>query len=107
MLSFLDEDHAVVLGGLQTGDAAYTDGPVSAETAAEFLGEIAQGLLHGCLLSLSGAGVHNADSFATRRLLLSCARLGRGGAPSPHDNSNLVQRGLAWGAGFPAAVDPE
>src|ERR1700687_4506760 len=60
MLGVIYEDEAMAGGGLQAGDAGHGDGAVSEETAAELLGEIAQGLLHGCLLSLSGAGVYNA-----------------------------------------------
>ncbi len=38
------------------------DGTVAEKMAAELSGEIAQGLLHGCLLSLSGAYVYNGES---------------------------------------------
>src|SRR3984957_17404017 len=54
------EDHAVAGGGGRNGGGRYGDGAVSDNVAAEFLGQIVQGLLHGCLLSLYGAGVYNA-----------------------------------------------
>src|SRR5271157_5018055 len=61
MLGVLYEDEAMAGGGLQAGDAGHGDGVVSEETAAELLGEIAQGLLHGCLLSLSEGDEYNAE----------------------------------------------
>src|SRR5208282_3899582 len=66
-------------------------------------------MLHGCLLSLSRAGVYNADFFATRGRLPSFARFGRARRPSPHTHTHTssVQWRLAWGARFPAAVHPE
>src|SRR5450755_850195 len=94
MPGVVHEDEAFAGGGLQTGDAGHGDGAVSEETAAEFFGKIAQGLFHGCLLSLSGASVYNGDLLATRgrcraalgldsRGRLSLRELGRARAPVP------------------------
>jgi len=60
MPGVLHEDEAGAAGGLQAGDAGHGDGAVTEETATELFGEIAQGLLHGCLLSLYEADVYNA-----------------------------------------------
>src|ERR1700739_2817719 len=57
-----DKHDAFGMGRLQAGDAGNLDRAVSEDAAAEFLGEIAQGLLHGCLLSLSGVREHNASA---------------------------------------------
>ena len=86
MIGVLDENEAIALCGLQAGDAGHRDGAISKEMAVQFLGEIAEGSLHGCLLSLYGADVYNADSDCGRRLR-ALARHGRGRAPSPHESA--------------------
>src|SRR5580658_1056199 len=61
MLGIVHEDEAMAGRGLRTGDAGHGNGAVPEEAAAELFGKIAQGLLHGSLLSLSEAGVYNAE----------------------------------------------
>ena len=47
-------------GGLRAGDAVHGDGAVSEEMAAELLGEIAQGLLHGSsIVAFPGRVLYN------------------------------------------------
>src|SRR5450631_778279 len=75
--------------------------------AAEFLGEIAQGLFHGSLLSLSGAGVYNASFLATRGSCRALLGLDGRGRPSPHNHKRSVQWRLTGGTRLPAAVHPE
>ena len=51
VLGVIYENQAVARGGLEAGDAGDGDRGVSEKMAAEFFGEGAQGLAHGCLLS--------------------------------------------------------
>src|SRR6266478_5005484 len=100
MLGVLHEDEAAAGGGLQAGEAGHGDGAVSEETAAELFGEIAQGLLHGCLLSLYEARVYNAEDaggcspFAIGSSCRAALGLDGRGRPSPHKKLNTTVAAL-------------